>query len=905
MSRFPTRRWLTAASSAALGGWLACAPALGGEAGPDYASDIRPLFEARCLRCHGSNVRKAELDLSSHAAVMKGGESGPVVVAGKPDESPLFEMVRDGQMPAGKGGKLTPAQVETVRRWIEAGARADGTPSPSAESASASATTVTQHDVYPILLRRCVVCHGRTVREGGLDLRTRASILKGGKHGPAVVPGKPDDSLLLQKVRSGAMPPKVRLIEVSVKPIEPAEIETIARWVALGASEVDVAPDVADGRPDPLVSDKDRDFWAFRSPKPVAPPAVAHPEQVRNPIDAFILAKLEGKGLTLSPEADRLTLLRRVSLDLTGLPPEPEEADAFLADTSPDAYGRLVDRLLASPRYGERWARHWLDVAGYADSEGKREQDYPRAYAWRYRDYVVHALNADKPYDRFLLEQIAGDDLADYTRPGPLSPEVRDNLIATGFLRMAPDPTWAHQTNFTSDRLDIIADEIDVLGSGVMGLTLKCARCHSHKFDPIPQRDYYRLLAVFKGALDEHDWLRSGWNPTISKGYRCDRALPLADDAERRRTEAYNAALRREAQAKKGAKLPEEKLLPPPAIHALWDRGEPSPTYVYRRGDENNPGRLVGPGVPSVLSDGKTPFVPETPWPGSPSTGRRLAFARWLTQPDHPLTARVMVNRVWMHHFGAGIVPSLGNFGKAGLPPTHPELLDWLAVEFVARGWSLKAMHRLMVTSATYRQSSAVSEPAQQVDPENRLYSRRALARMEAEQVYDAMLRVSGCLDETPFGPPDPVTVRPDGLVTSTATPRGWRRSLYVRQDRKQVATVLEVFDLPQMNPNCLERRGSNVATQALHLWNDAMVRTLADRLARRVETSAGVDPARQVDRAFRLALGRPPDDDERDASLDALARLASAWGGEAQASKPLTTFCHTLLNSAAFLYID
>ena len=879
-------------------------------------ADIRPVFEAKCLRCHNAKVRKADLDLSTHASLLKGGESGPVVVPGKPEESALYEAVHEGRMPADKKGRLTTEQVESIRLWIEGGAVADS----GSTATPASTSTLTEHDVYPIFLRRCVVCHGRDVREAGLDLRTRASMLKGGKSGPAVVPSKPDLSLILKQVRSGAMPPRRQVVEVSIKPIEPAEVELIARWIAQGAPETNVAPDVAGAGLDPLVTEKDRDFWAFRPPKSSPTPVVGQREQVRNPIDAFLLEKLEAKGLAFATEADRPTLLRRVFLDLTGLPPTPEAIDAFLADKSPDAYEKVVDGLLASPRLGERWARHWLDVAGYADSEGKREQDLPRPFAWRYRDYVIRAFNADKPYDRFLMEQLAGDELADYQHEPEITQEIEDDLVATGFLRMAPDPTWANPTNFLQDRLDIIADEIDVLGSAVLGLTLKCARCHSHKFDPIPQRDYYRLLAVFKGAYDEHDWLRSNWHATISKGRRSDRELPNVTTAERRRWESHQALLKREIDALKARPAApntaseiaalEAKLLPEPTIRALWDRGEPSPTYVYRRGDPLTPGPLVGPGVPSVLTDGKSAFEVRPPWPGAPSTGRRLALARWLVRPDHPLTARVMVNRVWARHFGLGLVATSGNFGKAGALPTHPELLDWLSVQFVEHGWGLKVLHRLIVTSAAYRQASAGSAEARKLDPDGRLYSRRTLARVDAEVLQDSLFLIAGRLDATPFGPPDPVTVRGDGLVTPTGTDRGWRRSIYSRQDRKQIATLLETFDLPQMNPNCLERRDSNVAPQALHLWNDAQVRDLAEQFARRVALRVGDDPARRIDMAFRIALGRPPAEEERAASLNALDLLSAEWarqpaGTPAPAMKALTSVCHAILNSAAFLYID
>ncbi len=892
---------------------------------PSFERDVRPLLQAKCWCCHGEKSRKADLDLRTLAGALQGGESGPAVAPGQPDRSPLYEKAHSGAMPPGGKNRLSEAEVDVIRRWIAGGAR-PGSSAGVNEDVAAGAPT--QHDVLPILLRRCTVCHGSHRREGGLDLRTKSAMLRGGKSGPAVVPGKPEASRLIQKARAGQMPPRDRLVEVSVKPIEPAETDALARWVAAGAPEVDVEPDVATTRPDPLVTDKDRDFWAFRPPRPVAVPAVRHAGLARNPIDAFVRQKLEGKGLTFSPEADRLTLLRRASFDLTGLPPEPAEARAFLADRSADAYEKMIDRLLASPRYGERWGRHWLDLAGYADSEGKREQDLPRPHAWRYRDYVVRSFNADKPYDRFLLEQLAGDELADCEGAPEITPELYDNLVATGFLRMAPDATWANITGYLPDRVEVIADEIDVLGSAVLGLTLKCARCHSHKFDPIPQRDYYRLADILKGAYDEHDWLKPDVRPglgPVSQDVLGGRHLPHVPTAERRAWEAHNAQVRKEIAALEAAPNRKDaaarlqalrgQILPEPRVQALWDRGNPSPTYVYRRGDPLRPGRLVGPGVPSVLTDGKTPFEVRPPWPGARKTGRRLALARWLTRPDHPLTARVAVNRLWKHHFGAGIVKTLGNFGKAGAPPTHPELLDWLAREFVARGWSFKAMHRLMMTSVTYRQSSAVTADRQRLDPDNALLSHMPLVRLDAEALYDTLLRVAGRLDTTPFGPADAVQVRGDGLVTPAGGERGWRRLLYVRQARKQLPTHLENFDYPQMSPNCLERRDSTVAPQALHLMNNGMVQELAGHFARRVRREAGADPAKQVETAYWIALSRPPSAEERKVGVGALRTFADGWekhlaaAGKAERDaagrKALATFCHALMNSAGFLYVD
>jgi hypothetical protein len=960
-----------------------------------FETDIRPLFQAKCWRCHGEKTRKAELDLRSVAGVLKGGESGPAIVPGMPQKSLLFEKVHDGVMPPVKKDRLSASEVLAIRRWIEAGAPARATS--SEPDRHLSPTAVTQHEVMPILLRRCTVCHGLHRQEGGLDLRSKAAMLRGGKSGPAVVVGKPEESRLIKKIRSGEMPPRDRLVEVSVKPIEQAETDLLHRWIASGAPEVVLSPDVATTTPDSLVTDKERDFWAFRSPQPVSVPRVRDAMRVRNPIDAFILQKLEQKGLSLSPEADRLTLMRRAYLDLTGLPPESAEVEAFLADRAPNAYEKLIDRLLASPRYGERWGRIWLDLAGYADSEGKREQDLPRPHAWRYRDYVIRSFNVDKPYDRFLLEQLAGDELADYEHAPEITSEIYDDLVATGFLRMAPDGTWANITSYVSDRIEVVADEIDVLGSAVMGLTLKCARCHSHKFDPLPQRDYYRLVDVFKGAYDEYDWLKPDVRPglgPVSEDVLGGRNLPYVTTTEKQAWKTQNAKIQREIDALRSAldlkarslsaKYLEERLallpdvlradlrtmlttapvkrtsvqrylackfenqlrldldtlkamdpafkresgetearvraleakrLPEPRIQALWDRGEPSPTYIYRRGDPLSPGHLVGPGVPSVLTDGKTPFDVKPPWPGAKKTGRRLAFARWLTRPEHPLTARVAANRLWKHHFGTGIVKTLGNFGKAGSLPTHPELLDWLAEELVRQGWSLKALHRLLMTSATYRQSSAVTPDQEKPDPDNVLYSRMPLVRLDAEALYDTLLLVAGCLDETRFGPGDRVQVRPDGLVTPAGTVRGWRRLIYVQQSRKQMPTHLENFDYPQMNPNCIERRDSTVATQALYLMNDGMVHQLAEQFARRVRHEVGNNPAKQIERVYLIALSRFPSSEEKRIGLEGLAKLTDHWTKQMGVSgkpehdavgiKALTAFCHVIMNSAGFLYVD
>lgn len=883
---------------------------------PQFETDVLPILKANCVRCHGSAKKKADLDLSSHAGLLKGSETGPVIVPGKVAESKLYELIHEGEMPPAAKDRLPAAAVETIRRWIEAGA-------PAAATAQAE---VTQHDIEPLMLLRCAACHGLRRQEAGLDLRTKASMLKGGKSGPAIVLGKPQESLVLKKIHAGEMPPNKRLLEVSVKPMAADEVERLTKWIAQGAPEADTKPDVATTEPDTLVSDKDRAFWSFQPPKPVVVPEFKS-GWARNPIDAFILKKLQENGVAPSPEADRLTLLRRATIDLTGMPPEPEEVAAVLSDKSPDWYEKLIDRLLASPRYGERWGRYWLDLAGYADSEGKRSADPIRPYAYLYRDYVIRSLNSDKPYDRFLLEQLAGDELADYENVKEITLELMDNLVATGFLRLAPDGTGSDVVNFVPERLEVIADELQIFGQGVLGLTMHCARCHSHKYDPIPHRDYYRLAAVFKGAFDEHDWLKPTSVPGQTKNSGPGRTMPFVSTEARAQWEADRAHKMKEieelrarlkaegkpqAEADRQARFLETAYPAELRIHGLWDRGEPSPTYVYRRGDYLQPSRLVGPGVPSVLTDGKTPFAVAPPWPGAKKSGRRLALAKWLTQPDHPLTARVLVNRLWKHHFGQGIVRSLGNFGTTGDKPSHPELLDWLARDFVGQGWSMKHVHRLLLTSSTYRQASTLPATAEKQDPENRLLSHMPLRRLEAEAVYDSLLLVAGRFDETRFGPPDPVDARGDGLVTPLPTERGYRRSIYVRQRRSQVPTLLENFDLPQMNPACVERNESVVASQALHLLNNGMVAELAEAFAERVRQEAGDDSARHVERVYAIALSRPPSAEEKKITIQALAELTTRWAASLPQTerkqaeqRGLADYCHTILNSAGFLYVD
>ena len=947
---------------------------------PVFESNIQPLLARRCGKCHNDKTRKGGLELSTIAGLRRGGESGESVLAEQLDDSLLWQMIDGGDMPPPGEPPLTAAEKQRIRRWISAGAKSDGT----------HTATITQHDILPFLYTRCVVCHGRSKQSGQLDLRTVKSMLKGGKTGPAIVPGDPAGSLLLKRVHSKDMPPPRELIRAGVRPLESTEIALITQWIAQGARKYNMEPDVQTTKSDPLVSDEQRKFWAFQSPRKPALPRVGG--SFANPVDQFLAQRLNARQLEFSPEASRQRLVRRVAFDLTGLPPDWKEVERFIADDSEAWYAKLVDFYLDSPHYGHRWGRHWLDLCGYADSEGKRSADPVRQHAWRYRDYVIRSLNADKPYNRFLLEQIAGDELYDYENAKSVSAEMMDALVATGFLRMAPDGTGSDIVDTVEERFEVVADEIEILGSAVLGLTLRCAQCHSHKYDPIPQRDYYRLVAVFQPAYDVYDWLKPTSVPGQSKQTSPNRRYlkyvtenikqewTVARDKHQARVADLRqplkdrlSVLREQHLTRQLAKLPEtlhadlRKMLataadrrtevqkyladkfaaqlnvsdaqlvkqnadlaqlekttdkqvkqlqtqapPEPMIRALWDRGTPSPTWIFRRGDFKNPGNLVGPGVLSALTDGKTPFVPQPLRPGS--TGRRLAFARWLVQPEHPLTARVLVNRVWFHHFGRGIVESVSNFGKTGTRPTHPQLLDWLAVGFVENGWSLKWLHRQIMNTDAYRQSSHASPRLLERDPDNRWLSRMPLRRLEAEAVRDSLLAVAGQLDASTWGPPVSVTVQPDGLVVSDKTAGGWKRTIYVQQRRKELPTILETFDLPQMMPNCVKRPNSTVAPQALLMLNNSLVRAWALAFARRIEAEAPSDHVRQIDRVYQIALSRNPNPQERQYSVAALQQLTAQWqavpGSEASkdipaATRALANFCHVIMNSAAFLYVD
>jgi hypothetical protein len=845
-----------------------------------------------------------------------------------------------------------------------------------------------ERDVQPILAANCVKCHGGAKPKAGLDLQTRTGMLKGGESGPALVPGSAAKSLLFQMISKGEMPPKEKAR------LTAEQVARVQAWIDGGAPSVEST--VAEAI-DKKVTEQDRKFWSFQKQVRSPVPRVRHAERVRTPIDAFILAKLEAKGLALSPDADRVVLLRRAFFDLTGLPPSPEEADAFLTDTRPDAYERLVDRLLASPHYGERWGRHWLDAAGYSDSVGGDNdpgQVFPREGMWRYRDYVVRALNADKPYDRFLIEQLAGDEMDDWRSAPALTPPMREHLIATGLLRTTVDHTTEDELNRPFERYQVLHDTIENLTSNLLGLTVACARCHDHKFDPIPQVEYYRLLAVLKPVYNPEKWIQPQNRHLDDVSAKEKEAITRHNgeiDRQVAELEGQLAALRRPYETKlfeaKLATLPEairgdtkvaldtpkdkrnvvqiylaEKLGPIVKVHAeevarslsetnraravalgqqlhalkdrrltigkiqaAWEAGEGVvPTsYVLRRGNHVTPGAEVQPGVFTVLTDPASPTVIPPPQSSGQSSGRRTAWAHWLTRPDHPLTARVFVNRVWQRYFGEGIVATSDNFGHLGARPTHPELLDWLATEFVQSGWSMKALHRLIVTSSVYRQASAyqpdtLAGPGQAnpevIDPGNQLLWRMRLRRLESEAIRDAVLAASGCLDSTMGGPPVAIEPMADGMVVvptkNLPTPTTqWRRSLYLFARRNYNLTLLSVFDQPVMATNCTRRTPSAVPLQSLTLLNDAIMLEQAEYFAARVAAAADA-PEKRIELAFRLAFARKPTPKDTASSTALLQKLAKHYVEEeklpaAEAErKALAKLCHMLLCANEFLYV-
>jgi len=823
--------------------------------------------------------------------------------------------------------------------------------------ADEAAETHFRDRAWPLLESRCVGCHGPDERKGGLRLDTREHLLKGGEHGAAVVPGKPAESLLIRSVRHEkadlSMPPKEKLSD--------AEVASLERWVRDGvpwpriAAPSPTAPAsagerIGDAWSDPrnpitrLFGGQRIDLWSLRPVQAMTPPAASSPDPAReraeNAIDRWIQGKLRDRGGVPAPEADRRTLARRLAYDLTGLPPSADQLAAFVKNSSPQAYEDLVDSLLSSPRYGEHQARWWLDVVRYSDSNGFDWDEF-RPQAWRYRDYVIEAFNDDKPFDRFVVEQLAGDELL--SGP-PQTVDERQSLIATGYLRLGPQDNAAGLFNEQARaRTELMADLVETTSSAFLGLTMSCCRCHDHKYDPLSQADHFRLRAFFEavrygeeipldlaGRQEEIRRHNAALDEKIQKGEKDREEIfeaakqrllsarpPVSEetgtDADKKPSEEEVAKALTEDEQKRAALLKKRidswrKKRRDFEYGLVMSDGKEdvAATHVLYQGDYRSPREAVMAGVPSALDPNPADVSPP---PNPATTGRRLALARWIASTENPLTPRVLVNRVWQNLFGRGLVTTPNDFGLAGARPTHAELLDWLAADFVRSGGSLKSLQRRIVLSATYRQSSVPAAGTPLRDAENALYGHQNLRRLSAEQLRDSLLSVSGLLTDKTGGPPvwpdlppEILQANPAFLDDNATKTKGWypspaaeqnARSIFVIQKRTVRVPFLETFDLPENLTSCPCRNTSTVAPQALTLLNSTLGTAAARGLARRIELEGLIEPQRQVTRLYELALQRAPTDAES-STCEVFLK-----------GRSLVELCRVLLNLNEFAFRD
>ena len=905
--------------------------------------------------------------------------------------------------------------------------------------------------VRPILAANCQACHGSQLKTAELDLSSAAGFVQGGQSGPLVSPDEPSESRLLKVIgyeEKLKMPPTGKLKE--------HEIAGLTEWVEMGAPWPGAAeilanqPKNKNKNQTPEFTEEQKNFWAFQPMRDPGLPKVADNGWERSPIDRFILAKLEEKGIQPSPPAGKMTLLRRASFDLTGLPPSEQELDAFLADDSPGAFKKVVNRLLDSPRYGEHWGRHWLDVARYADSTGN-DEDHRYPHAWRYRDYVVQAFNDDMPYDQFVREQIAGD-LLPADNPDGIN---RRGIVATGLLALGPKAVA--QQDKKKMLYDVYDEQLDVVSKAFMGLTVTCARCHDHKFDPILQKDYYALTGIFASTrsfsdsqthvskllfkplveqrvyerykdhqdrlfyarfgvedvlaagVDKHndsvyprlkDYMMSAWRiiedgasvAALAKQKQLDEAalsrwagyltpsenspkqledwrLAGMGDLEKiaaayqsrfdEQTEEWRKDLEKWRETVKrmvkeanmppprkprfregrdafyhdvvfkeggpfylseeqqeetlasesrekldglraGLKHLEETAPPEPPMACAVEEGEIVDQKLFIRGDHHNPGEDVPKGFPAILGGRNEPPITE----GS----GRLALANWLARPDHPLTARVMVNRIWQWHFGEGIVSTPSNFGATGARPTHPELLDFLAQHFVRSGWSVKAMHRLIMLSSAYQASSSITDEQNRLDPENELLSHFNRRRLNVEEIHDGLLAMEGNLDLTMGGTLQEgvgtdgensskrLSVNPDEVT---------RRMIYIPLRRSNLPTLLNLFDFGDATTTMGKRSQTNVAPQALFMMNSEFVTERARNLAQRLLDDETLSDSRRVERAYRITLNRQADPGEIDSALTYVSNMQDKFQDSFSSADAWQSFCRILLASNDFIYVD
>ncbi len=836
--------------------------------------------------------------------------------------------------------------------WLVALADAQTANQPSVEPKAADFVS----RIQPIFQARCTSCHGPEVQMSGLRLDQRPSAFKGGKSGvPAIVPGKSSESLLVRYV--SGLDPQVVMPPTGER-LNAEEIALLSQWIDEGASWPE---EPASKQPTTEASD----HWAFRKVQMPAVPPVRNSAWVRNPIDNFVLSKLEGKGWAPSPVAEPRALLRRIYLDVVGIPPSLAEQERFLQSPSPAALDRLVSDLLARPAYGERWSRHWLDLVRYAETNGY-ERDATKPHVWRYRDYVIRSLNADKPFDRFVVEQLAGDELPDADA---------ETLTATGFCRLGP---WDDEpADPKTDRYDQLDDLVSTTSQAFLGLTLGCARCHDHKFEPLKQTDYYRMVAIFNGLQRPRNGrteldLPLGTPREVDAELSRDRLVDfftqqLADlrNARQRQvleskpdgfpSEAISAFLvdpaKRDAAQKEWVKKFSEQL--DQAIDATFSPDEqaqidtlknkieqtrqltndlprgyymvepeavPAATHLLIRGKAGNLGPEVAPGMPAVLVKEEPAFPPP-----QRTSLRRLTLAKWIASPDNPLTARVIVNRVWQHHFGEGLVRTPSDFGRMGEKPTHPELLDWLASWFMKEGWSLKKLHRLILTSNTYRMSKTWNEKYGSEDPENRLLWRVSPQRLEVETLWDSILTASGQLNSQMYGPSMYPFVPETALQGHSDPDKIWkpfdekdasRRAVYAFIKRSMLVPLFEVLDFCDTARTAASRQVTSVAPQALSLFNGDFANRQARHFAFRLEAEAGSDAAKQIERAYLLALCRPVQAAEKAKMQDFLKqeteqRLKES-GGEASTAdresarrQALEQMCRVIFNLNEFAYPD